>query len=248
MTNLSHSPRPLLVVVAVVLAVVLAGLIGTEFYARGHAAGLVAEAVQCEVHDTAEVSFGAARPVLWQYLGGHYTEVSVRTAGNRVRSAVGMRVDVHIHDVHVQRGPAAKGTVGSLDGSITWSTAGIKQSIQRAAPILGAAVTGEIRTNPGAGTIELNGPLDKVTLKPLIIENGLALQIVGLSALGHSLDTATVQRSLDDLTATATRNYPLGIHADSVQVTDTGVLAMFSSRNATIPSGTDGSHPCFANL
>ncbi|HET9874660.1 MAG TPA: DUF2993 domain-containing protein [Mycobacterium sp.] len=234
--------------VAVALALVLAGLVGTELYVRHHAAGLVAEAVQCEVQDTAQVSFSATPPVLWQYLSGRYTDVSVQTAGNQVRDAKGMQVHLDIHDIRVQRTADSKGTIGTLDGSITWSSDGIKQSIQDAVPLLGSVVTSGVTTNPGDGTIELKGLLDKATLKPQIIDNGLSLQIVSLSALGHSLDTATVQRSLDDLTSKATTNYPLGIHADSVQVSDTGVVANFSSQDATIPSGSGGSNPCFANL
>jgi hypothetical protein len=56
----------------------------------------------------------------------------------------------------------------------------------------------------------------------------------------------TVQSALDELTTKLNDNYPLGIKADSVKVTSTGVVGTFSSRNATIPSGQ--SNPCFADL
>lgn len=242
--------RAVVVAVVVVLAVILAGLVGVELYARHHAASLVAEAVQCEIDDTAKVSFSATPPVLVQYLSGHYTDVSVQTAGNQVRGAKGMQVNVDIHNVHVRRTADSKGTIGALNGSITWSSDGIKESIQDAVPLLGSIITSGVTTNTGDGTIELKGLLDKATLKPQIVDNGLSLQVVNLSALGHGLDTSSVQRSLDNLTSKATKNYPLGIHADSVQVTDTGVVAKFSSQNATIPSGSGGSSQdsCFANL
>jgi hypothetical protein len=68
-----------------------------------------------------------------------------------------------------------------------------------------------------------------------------------VSALGANISTATAQKYLDDLMAKATRNYPLGLHADSIKVTDSGVEASFSSTNATIPTG-GSQDPCLANL
>jgi hypothetical protein len=55
-----------------------------------------------------------------------------------------------------------------------------------------------------------------------------------------------VQSALNELTTKLNDNYPLGIKADSVQVTSTGVVGKFSSRDATIPSGQTNS--CFADL
>jgi hypothetical protein len=43
-----------------------------------------------------------------------------------------------------------------------------------------------------------------------------------------------------------TNNYPLGIKASSVEVTDTGVVAQFATRNASIPVEQDNA--CFAGL
>ena len=56
----------------------------------------------------------------------------------------------------------------------------------------------------------------------------------------------TVQDALDGLTKKLNDNYPLGIHADSVEVTDAGVVGKFSSRNAAIPN--EDANPCFARL
>jgi hypothetical protein len=55
-----------------------------------------------------------------------------------------------------------------------------------------------------------------------------------------------VQGALDGLTKKLNDNYPLGIHADSVEVTDAGVVGRFSSQDATIPKGE--SNACFADL
>jgi len=70
--------------------------------------------------------------------------------------------------------------------------------------------------------------------------------VVDLEALGHDLDTDTVQRRLDELTAKVTGDLPLGIHLDSVEVTDTGVVVKFSTRDAAL-SGQSSSQ-CFDSL
>jgi LmeA-like phospholipid-binding len=239
----------LLLILLIVLLVLVAVPIGAELYTRHLASSKVANAVQCEVQDSATVSFAAAPPVLWQYLTSHYTDISVQTAGNQVRSAKGMKVNLDLRDIKLSNTNNSAGTIGSINGTITWSSDGIKQSIQDAIPVLGKFVTGDVTTNPSDGTVSLKGLLDSATVKPQIVNNGLSLQVVSLSALGSKMSTTSVQKNLDDLTLKATQNYPLGIHADSVKVTDTGVEGTFSSSNATIPAGGSGSQdPCFANL
>jgi hypothetical protein len=80
----------------------------------------------------------------------------------------------------------------------------------------------------------------------VVTNGGLQLQIVSFNTLGFSLPKESVQSTLNDYTGKLTKDYPMGIHADSVEVTDSGVVAHFSTRNATIPAGeTD---PCFADL
>jgi LmeA-like phospholipid-binding len=238
----------ILLILAIVVLLVLAGAIGAELYTRHLASSKVAQAVQCEVQDSASVSFAAAPPVLWQYLSSHYSDISVQTAGNQVRSAKGMKVNLDIRDIKLNNSNNSQGTIGSLSGTVTWSTDGIKQSIQDAIPVLGKFVSGEVTTNPSDGTVSLKGTFESATVKPQIVNNGLSLQVVSLTALGSNMSTTTVQKDLDDLTSKATQNYPLGIHADSVKVTSSGVEGTFSTSNATIPASSGGQDPCFANM
>ncbi|MGV0747416.1 LmeA family phospholipid-binding protein [Mycolicibacter heraklionensis] len=232
-----------------VLAIALVGMLGGELYARHRANSLVAEAVQCEAQDSATVSFGTTPPVLAQYFNGEYSHISVKTAGNQIRQAKGMQLDLDIRNVRLNKGASdSKGTIGSLDGTITWPADGIKQSIQEVVPVIGSIVTGKVTTDPGAGTVELKGLLNKAVVKPQIVNNGLQLQVVDLEALGHDLDTDTVQRNLNDLTGKVTGDLPLGIHIDSSQVTDSGVVVKFSTRDAAIPSSSSSSNGCFDSL
>ena len=149
-----------------------------------------------------------------------------------------MKVNIDIKDLRLSDTNNSKGTIGALNGVITWSADGIKESIQDAIPVLGSFVASKVTTNPSDGTIELKGVLDSATVKPQIANNGLSLQVVNLTALGSKMSTDKVQKNLDSLTSKATQNYPLGIHADSVKVTNTGVEATFSTTNATIPAGS----------
>ncbi|MHA7651114.1 LmeA family phospholipid-binding protein [Mycobacterium sp. ML4] len=236
-------------VLAIVLAVILGLVIGAELLVRHLAGNKVASAVACEVQDSATVSFAAMPPMLWQYVSSNYPDISVHTAGNQVRSAKGMKVSIDIKDLRLSDAGSSKGTIGALNGTITWSSDGIKQSIQDAVPVLGSFVTSNVTTNPGDGTIVLKGMLDSVTVKPQIANNGLSLQVVNLTALGSKMSTDTVQKNLDSLTSKATQNYPLGIHADTVKVTDSGVEATFSTANATIPASSQQSgQDCFSGF
>lgn len=238
-------PLSIVLVLIIVMALVVAGVLGGELYARHRANSLVAKAVSCVVQDDATVSFGVVPPVLWQVATKHYTNISVETAGNQVRDAKGMKVNLDINDVKLQDTGNSKGTIGSLTATITWTTDGIKNTVQNAIPLFGGIVS-SAKTNPNDGTIQLEGALGSVTAKPQVVDNGLSLQVLGVTGLGFTLPSETVQPALDALTGQLTKDYPLGIHADSVQVTDSGVVSQFSTQNASIPEGNQD--PCFAGL
>jgi LmeA-like phospholipid-binding len=242
-----RDPLSILLICIIVFSLVIAGLIAAELYARHVANSKVAQAVACEVKDQATASFGVTPLMLWQQATKHYTNISVQTAGNQIRDAKGMKIAININDVRLNSTANSKGTVGSLDATITWTSDGIKQSVQSAIPVLGPFVTNSVTTHPSDGTIELKGMLDNITAKPVVSGNGLELQIVTFNALGFTMPKESVQSTLDDFTSNLTKNYPLGIHADSVQVTDSGVTSHFSTQNATIPNGNNND-PCFANL
>src|SRR5690349_1348643 len=217
--KLFSDPLSIVLVVVIVLALVAAGLLGGELYARKRADSIVAGIVACVVQDDAKASFEPVPPFLWQHMTGHYTNINIETAGNQVREAKGMKVTINIKDVRLEDSANASGSIGSLVANINWTADGIKQTIQDAIPLVGSFVTG-VTTDPSAGTIELQGMLGKITAKPQVVDNGIALEVTELSGLGFTLPRETVQPALDAFTSTLTKNYPLGIHADNVQVTD----------------------------
>jgi LmeA-like phospholipid-binding len=243
--NLFRDPLSIVLVVVIVVGLVAAGLLAGELYARSRADDVVARAAQCVVQDNATVSFGALPPFLWQHVTGHYTNIHFETAGNQIRQAKGMKVAVVINDVRLTDTADSSGSIGSLIANVTWSSQGIKDTIQNAIPLIGSFVTG-VTTNPSAGTIELQGPLGSIVAKPQVSNGGLGLQVTELTGLGFTLPRETVQPALDAFSKELTDNYPLGIHADGVQITDSGVVAQFTTQNASIPKGQQD--PCFAGL
>ena len=243
--NLFRDPLSIVLAVVIVIALVAAGLLAGELYARSRADDVVARATQCVVQDSATVSFGAMPPFLMQHISGHYTNIHFETAGNQIRDAKGMKVSAVIKDVRLEDTGNSSGSIGSLVANITWSSQGIKETIQNAIPLVGSFVTG-VKTNPGDGTIELEGALGSIKAKPEVANNGISLQVTELSGLGFTLPRETVQPALDAFAGQLTENYPLGIHADAVQVTNDGVIAQFSTQNASMPKGQQD--PCFAGL
>lgn len=228
----------LILVIVTVLALGVAAMLGGELYARYRANWAITTLVECEVKDGASVSFGT-RPLLPQIMTGTYRNISIETAGNQIREAKGMKVDVHIDDLRLQNTGDARGTLGSLDADIAWSSTGIKQSL---VPLFGPIVTG-VTTHPSDGTIELQSGFGSIIARPQIADGGLALKIVRLTGLILTPPREAMQPVLDAFTSSLTQNLPMGIHADSVQVTDTGVTTRFSTRDATIPVGQQD--PCF---
>lgn len=240
-----RDPLSIVLVAVIVVALLFAGVLAGELYARGRADNVVARVVECVVQDQAKASFDPLPPFLVQHVSGHYTNINIETAGNQIRDAKDMKVQIDINDVRLEDTAQSSGSVGSLNAVITWSAEGIKQTVQDAIPLFGSFLTG-VTTNPAAGTIELEGALASITAKPQVGNGGIELQVTELSGLGFSLPRETVQPALDAFTSQLTENYPMGIHADSVQVTDTGVVSHFSTQDASIPRSTDD--PCFAGL
>jgi hypothetical protein len=229
-------------VFVIVLALAAAGLVGGEIYARQRGATIVEGTLKCVLQDDVTVSFGAFPPFLWQHVTGHYTNISVVTDGDNVQDAKGMKADVTVSDVRLLGTSDSKGTIGSLDATLTWTAAGIKDTVAANLPGVGSLVTG-VTTDPAAGTLNLEAGDITVTAKPVVNGGDLALEVVDVTG---PLGRDTVQTALDGLTAKLNAQYPLGIHADSVEVTPTGVVGKFSTRNASIPQ--DDADPCFARL
>ena len=242
--GLFSDPLSVWLTLVIVVALALTALLGAEFYARHKANSIVANAVSCVVQDSSKASFGL-RPFLLQHFTHSYRDMRVETAGNQIREAKGMKLQLRLDDVRIDKTADSAGTLGALDADITWSADGIKQTVAGMIPLIGGLVSG-VTPDPSAGTLEVEGPLGTVTIKPQVADGGLALEVERVTGLGFTLPRESVQPALDAFTDQLVRNLPMGIHAESVEVTDSGVAARFVTRDATIPNGQQD--PCFAGV
>ncbi|MGZ6779856.1 MAG: LmeA family phospholipid-binding protein [Mycobacterium sp.] len=229
-------------IAVIVVALLAGGLAGAELYARHRADGVLVDVAKCVVRDDVSISYGVNPPFLWQHITGHYTNISVSTAGHRVQDATGMTADVTVSDVRLRETGDSKGTIGSLTATLDWKSAGIKDTLAANLPAVGNLITA-VRTDPAAGTIIVDAGENSVTAKPVVSDGDLNLEVLDVTG---ALPKDGVQSALNNLTKKLNDNYPLGIHADSVEVTDTGVVGKFSSQNASIPKAD--ANPCFARL
>ena len=218
------------------------GLAGAELYARNRADSVLVGIAECVVQDGVSISYGVNPPFLWQHMTGHYTNISVSTAGDNVQEAKGMTADVTLKDIRLQDSGDSKGTIGSLNATLAWKSAGIKDTLAANLPGVGNLITG-VSTDSAAGTIVVDAGDNSVTAKPVVTNGDLNLQVLDVTG---PLPKDGVQTALNDLTKKLNDNYPLGIHADSVEVTGTGVVGKFSSQDASIPK--EDANPCFARL
>jgi hypothetical protein len=242
-----RDPLSIVLVVVITLALVTAGLLGAELYARNRADTVVSKVTECVVQDSATASFGAAPPFLWQHMTGHYTNIHIETAGNQIRDTKGMKVVLDINDVRLEDTADSGGSIGALDADITWSQAGLKETLGDLIkiPFLGSVVS-DVKTNEANGTIELESLAGTIVTKPTVNNGAISLQVTELSGFGLTLPKEIVQGPLDAFAEELIKGYPLGIKADSVVVTDSGIEAHLSTRNATIPKGNED--PCFADI
>ena len=234
--------QSIILIAVIVIALLAGGLAGAELYARHRADNVLVDVAQCVVRDGVTISYGVNPPFLWQHMTGHYTNISVSTAGHRVQDAMGMTADVTVKDVRLRDSGDSKGTIGSLNATLSWKSAGIKDTLAANLPAVGSLITG-VRTDAAAGTIIVDAGDNHVTAKPVVTDGDLNLQVLDVTG---PLPKDGVQSALNDLTKKLNDNYPLGIHADSVEVTDSGVVGKFSSQNASIPKAD--ANPCFARL
>lgn len=232
-----RSPKSIILIAVIIVSLVLCGLVGGEFYARSEANSRLVTVAECLTKDKVTVSVDSFPPFLWQYVTGNYASISVVTAGNQVSAAKGMQADVTISDITTEDSSDSKGTIGSLNATLTWTAAGIKDTVVESIPVIGSSVT-DVTTDASAGTISITLGDTVITAKPVVTDGDLNLELVDANPL--------VQSALDELTKKLNDSYPLGIKADSVEVTDAGVVGKFSTQNATIPkSDSDG---CFDSL
>lgn len=256
-------------ILVTVLATAAAGLLGAELYARTVAVDKVKSATACFIEsseDSVDVSFETSPPVLMQYINDKYTGFTITTSGSHVRSAQGITANIAVDDLDLNGDANRRGTIGAINATVDWTSEGMRASANTALKeaideylddsflsflsdwISTDDVVTSIQTDPSTGIVTLNGMFDSsIAVKPeTTADGGIRLEIQPDSfSLGGGLDLPQddLQEKLDEMTSELTDNkYNVGV--DSLEVTDTGVIAKFSAADVDIPA-TDGGSSCF---
>lgn len=238
--------RSLVLIAVIVVAVVLAAVLGIELYARQRTSSEVNAATSCLVQDGATASFGPM-PLVLQYLGNHIDKLTIKTAGNQIAQAKKMTVAITVRDVSLNKTADSLGTIGQLDVEVSWPTAGITESARDLVPGMLGSLVGDATTNESTGEITLSaaGGLAQITTKPVIKDGMVTLQSENVSAF-IGLPREIIQPALDTFSkGLVGGQYPMGLKAQEVKVTNDGITVKLSSTNQPMKPVEN---PCLQNL
>ncbi len=203
--KLFSDPLSIVLVVVIVLALVFAGLLGGELYARNRADSVVAKVVQCVVQDDATASFGALPPFLLQHVSGHYTNIHIETAGNQVRDAKGMKLNLDINDVragghrHLERLARLPGRRHHLDHRGHQGDDPGRDPAGRQLRHRGDDQCRRRHDRTRRARWAASPP------SPEVVDGGISLQVQQVTGLGFTLPRETVQPALDAFTSKLTQ-------------------------------------------
>lgn len=232
--------------VLIVVAVALAAVLGIELYARQRTSSEVNAATSCLVQDGATASFGPM-PLVLQYLGDHIDKLTIKTAGNQIAQAKKMTVAITVRDVSLKKTADSLGTIGRLDVEVSWPTAGITESARALVPGMLGSMVGDATTNESTGEVTLSaaGGLAQITTKPVIKDGMVTLQSENVSAF-IGLPREIIQPALDTFSkGLVGGQYPMGLKAQEVKVTNDGITVKLSSTNQPMKPTNE---PCLQNL
>lgn len=238
--------KSLVLIAVIVVAVALAAVLGIELYARQRTSSEVNAATSCLVQDGATASFGPM-PLVLQYLGDHIDKLTIKTAGNQIAQAKKMTVAITVRDVSLKKTSDSLGTIGRLDVEVSWPTAGITESARALVPGMLGSMVGDATTNESTGEVTLSaaGGLAQITTKPVIKDGMVTLQSENVSAF-IGLPREIIQPALDTFSkGLVGGQYPMGLKAQEVKVTNDGITVKLSSTNQPMKPTNE---PCLQNL
>ncbi|MDM2422600.1 DUF2993 domain-containing protein, partial [Mycobacteroides abscessus] len=238
--------KSLVLIAVIVVAVALAAVLGIELYARQRTSSEVNAATSCLVQDGATASFGPM-PLVLQYLGDHIDKLTIKTAGNQIAQAKKMTVAITVRDVSLKKTADSLGTIGRLDVEVSWPTAGITESARALVPGMLGSMVGDATTNESTGEVTLSaaGGLAQITTKPVIKDGMVTLQSENVSAF-IGLPREIIQPALDTFSkGLVGGQYPMGLKAQEVKVTNDGITVKLSSTNQPMKPTNE---PCLQNL
>ncbi len=227
------------------VVVLVAVLVGGEFYARDRVSSCVATALHDEMDGDVDVSLGAT-PLLLTVITGSVSSLSVDSdsvnlAGPGESSLRGLQLTSTIHDIDLPEGDGT-GTVGSSEATVRWGNDDMLTSLQTLP--FGMLITG-VTSDPASGTIDVAvaGGLGQMTLTPKVSGGAVTMEASDITALGIGLPTGGAQQVIDLLTRNLA-DYPLRMQPQSVEVTDQGLRVTLKGGQAPLNESGAGDIDC----
>lgn len=233
-TNSPARRNRVLIVSLIVIAALVAVLVGGELFIRNKVKTCMADQFESQLGSQVEVGL-SWKPVLLQSLDKTVPYITIDSADTAFGPAQGMHVHAQVNDVHIQDSPGSSGTIGSSDADVTWSTAGILSTLQQQA--FGSLVTG-VKADSGAGTLTFSvGPagLASLTVRPGVANGTVEVKTVDAEILGFGLPTDLVDGIVQTLT-NSLQTYPLGMQPTSLKVTDKDIAITLQGGAYTMPA------------
>lgn len=232
------SPRPrigrrsLVIALAVVAALLVAAIAGTEAYARHKISSCISGAFEQQMGSSIDVGFGL-RPILLSYADGKVGTITVDSEDNQFGPAVGMIVHAKFNDIELVDRGRGGGTIDSSTADVTWNNDGIRET-------LGTMVSGvSSSASTGVLTLDVLGGLAQLEVQPLVRDGNIVVETKSAQLLGIGLPTDLVQGIVETFTESL-QSYPLGLRAQEVEVTDDGVNVHLSGGKTALESAPSG--------
>ncbi|NLV79891.1 MAG: DUF2993 domain-containing protein [Rhodococcus sp.] len=234
---MTQRKRNRLTTIAVVLvAALVAVLVGAEVYVRIRATTCLAQSFESELGTGVDVDL-SWKPVLLQFLDRQVPSVTLDSDDTAFGPAQQMQVHAEVRDVDLTQSADSSGTIGSSRAEVDWPTAGILETVQ-GQPV-GALIT-DVTADGDAGTLTFTvggAGLAEFTVRPVITTGVVSVETTDASVLGLGIPTALVDGVVDILTS-GLQQYPLGMRATEVHVSDSGVQLTLEGGQFTLPPAT----------
>ncbi|MEV6059669.1 DUF2993 domain-containing protein [Nocardia asteroides] len=224
--------RTLVIALAVVAALLVAAIVGTEAYARHRISSCISSSFEQQMGSSIDVSFGP-KPMLLTYLDGKVGSVTVDSEDNKFGPAIGMDVHAKFDDIELTDRGRGGGTIGGSSADVRWNNDGIAQT-------LGGMVSG-VQSSASTDTITLDvlGGLAQLEVQPSVRGGNVVVETKSAQLLGFGLPTDLVQGIVETFSQSL-QSYPLGLRAERVEVTDDGVNIHLSGGKTTLETAPEG--------
>ncbi|TQF68555.1 DUF2993 domain-containing protein [Rhodococcus spelaei] len=220
-----------LTIALVVIVALVALLIGAELYVRHNVKQCMSSQFQSELGSQVDVGL-SAKPVLLQAIDKKVPYITITSDDSTFGPAKDMHVKARVNDVDLTATDNSSGSIGSSTADINWSTDGILATIQ--AQPFGNLVSG-VTSDPTTGTLKFQVlGLAELTVKPQVNAGTVNVETVGAQVLGLGLPTDLVSGVVDVLTSSL-QTYPLGMTAQSMTVTDSGIQMSLAGGAYSMP-------------